>query len=86
MIKFFSNLFRSKASKDKATLVKLLSNGKYRFRTIGRLQRAIGSVDRAATVQLLGEIGARPEYRDNNLWALTSRVGLTGRRRDRIAG
>lgn len=85
MFKFIASLFQSKTSKDKAKLTELLSNPKYKFRSLSRLMRATKSVDRASTVNLLGDIGARPAYRDNELWALTSRAG-TGKRRDRVSG
>ncbi len=58
----------------KAKLVELLSNPKYRFRSIGKLSQAIGA-DRWKTEELLAELGARPSRRNPKLFGLVSVVG-----------
>jgi len=59
----------------KAKLRELLSNPKYKFRSIDRLTKAIGAADRFETEELLAEVGARPSRRNPKLFGLTSRVG-----------
>ncbi len=83
MLKFFSRLFNGRRTRDKATLLALLSSTKYTFRTLGRLMRAIGSTDANYTIGLLTELGARKAYR-GELYALTSRVGVKFRRKERV--
>ena len=62
------------ADQAKARLVELLSNPKYRFRSVGTLSKAIGA-DRWKTEEYLAEIGSRPSRRNPNLFGLTARVG-----------
>lgn len=63
----------------KRALKKVLSNPKYSFRSIERCEEATG-LDHETTVGLLYAVGARPAYRNDELWGLKSRVGVTGKR------
>jgi hypothetical protein len=58
----------------KAKLIELLSDTRYRFRSINRLAKAIGA-SRWETEEYLAEVDARPSRRNPNLFGLTSRVG-----------
>ncbi len=58
----------------KARLRELLSNPKYKFRSIDKLVKAVGG-QRFEVEDMLADIGARPSRRNANLFGLTSRVG-----------
>lgn len=57
----------------KARLIELLT-GKYKFRRISTLSKAIGR-NRFDTEELLAEIGARPSRRSFNIFGLVQRIG-----------
>lgn len=52
----------------------------YEFRTIGALQKAAPTLSRESLFATLESIGARPAYRNSNLWGLKSVVGERPRR------
>lgn len=65
---------------DKKTLLGVLENDEYEFRSISKLMKSINTTDVAYTTALLTEIGARPAYRNDSKWGLKSVVGDSGRR------
>lgn len=65
---------------DKETLIGLLTDEDYEFRSLGALMKSIRSQNEDYTKTLLREVGARSSYRDESKWGLKSRVGETGRR------
>jgi hypothetical protein len=62
----------------KRTLAKLL-NSKYEFRSVAKLSSAV-NLTPERTRELLYQVGARPAYRNENLYGLVSRVGVKARR------
>lgn len=61
-------------AEDKAKLLELLNDPKYRFRKIGTLADAIDASE-SDTEELLETIGARQEDTNDELYGLISRVG-----------
>jgi len=58
-----------------ATIREMLEDDRYHFRSLETLMRAIGTTDARYARDLLKEVGAREEYRNDRLFGLKSRVG-----------
>jgi len=61
-------------------LRKLLADPRFEFRKSETLAKATGTGG-DKLVDLLKSVGARPAYRNSNLWGPTDKVGLKPRRR-----
>lgn len=76
---------QSQRDADKAMLMRRLGARNWKWRSLARLMVAIKSSDGNYTMDLLQEIGARPSWRNDRVWGLKSRVGVTGRRITRMS-
>lgn len=63
----------------KRTLRRLLNDSRFEYRKLSTLQ-AVTGLTTIPLFEKLNAVGARPAYRNRELWGSMARVGATGRR------